>query len=291
MSPGDTGIDVVVVAYGAPDSLAVALATLGARYPAVVVDNSSSGAVEAVARSAGARYVDPGVNLGFAAAVNLAVGLLDDPGRDVLLLNPDARIEPQELARLHDVLLASPDLACVAPAQRTPGSAAPSRARWPWHTPSGAWAEAVGLSRRRLRSSRYFLGGAVLLLRKSSLAEVGSFDERFFLYGEDEDWQRRALERGWRVRFCPEVSAEHVSGGTDTDITRQQLRLHASIERYIRKWNGPVGWAVFRAGTLFGQALRLVARRGRRRDTARQARLYLTGPDRSARRAGAVPSP
>lgn len=290
MTPGGAALDVVIVAYGPPDPIAAALATLGDTYPVLVVDNSSSPATAELARTAGARYVDPGTNLGFTAAVNVALRILTDPERDVLLLNPDARIEPGQLARLSQELHARPDVACVAPAQHRPGSVDPSRARWPWHTPAGAWADAVGLARRRLRSSRYFLGGAVLLLRKAALVDVGPFDERFFLYSEDEDWQRRALERGWRVRLCPEVAAEHASGGTETDAVRHQLRLHAGIERFIRKWHGPSGWALYRVGTLFGLSLRLVVHRGgRRRSTARLARLYLAGPDRTARRAGAVP--
>jgi GT2 family glycosyltransferase len=292
MSTGTTGLDVVVVAYGPPDVLDGALAALEDRFPTLVVDNSSSEATAAVVRAAGAQYLDAGANLGFAAAVNLALRRLTDPTRDVLLLNPDARIDPDALDRLHQELLAHPDLACVAPAQHVPGSHTASRARWPWHTPAGAWADAVGLTRRRLRSQRYFLGGAILLIRKASLEQVGGFDERFFLYSEDEDWQRRALERGWQVRLCPAVSAQHAAGGTETDQARHRLRLHAAIERYVRKWYGPVGWVLYRTGTLVGLALRLVAYRGdRRRSTAELARLYLTGPDRAAQRAGAVPVP
>ncbi len=290
MSAGGAGIDVVVVAYGPAESLADALSALQGEYAVLVVDNSSSEATAAVVGRAGARYVDAGANLGFAAAVNVALSHLTDPGRDVLLLNPDARIDSDAVARLHDELLAHPDVACVAPVQHAPGSDRPSRARWPWHTPAGAWAEAVGLSRRRLQSARYFLGGAVLLLRRAALDEVGGFDERFFLYSEDEDWQRRAVARGWRVRLCPEVSAEHAAGGTESDGTRHQLRLHSAIERYVRKWYGPLGWTSYRAGTLFGLVVRLATQRGpRRAATARLAHVYLTGPDRAARRAGAIP--
>jgi GT2 family glycosyltransferase len=292
MTDSGAGLDVVIVAYGPPDSLARALATLGDAYPVLVVDNASSPATAAVVTAAGAQYVDPGANLGFAAAVNVALRHLGGRAGDVLLLNPDARIEAPALAQLHEVLLSHRDLACVAPSQHVPGSPVASRARWPWHTPAGAWADAIGLTRRRLRSDRYFLGGAVLLLRRSSLDQIGGFDERFFLYSEDEDWQRRALRRGWQVRFCPEVSAEHAAGGTETDATRHQLRLHAAIERYVRKWYGSGGWALYRAGTLVGLVLRLAVYRGaRRRTSAALARLYLLGPDRAARRAGAVPSP
>jgi len=290
VTPRREGIHIVIVAYGPPDGLTRVLTGLAGTYRVVVIDNSSSPATAAAVRSAGAQYVDPGANLGFAAAVNAGLEHLSDAPGDVLLLNPDAYIAPAELERLHQELLADPGLACVAPAQRRPGSTAPSRARWPWHTPTGAWADAVGLSRHRVRSQRYFLGGAVLLLRQATLAEVGTFDERFFLYSEDEDWQRRALAQGWRVRLCPDVHAEHAAGGTETDIDRLQLRLHAAIERYVRKWYGPRGWTVYRTGTLVGLSLRLLVQRGpRRRATLRLARLYLTGPDRAAHRAGAVP--
>lgn len=292
MTNDSAGLDVVIVAYGPADALARALARLQGSYPAVVVDNSSSPATAAVARQAGALYIDPGANVGFATAVNIALGHLAGSARDVLLLNPDARIDPSELDELHEQLYKDPWLACVAPSQHGPGSTEPRTVRWPWHTPWGAWAEAVGLSRLRLRSSRYFVGGAVLLLRKAALAEVGNFDERFFLYSEDEDWEHRAQERGWRVRYCPEVAAEHAAGGTETDAVRLQLRLHSAIERYIRKWYGTTGWWVYRAGSVFGLGLRLIVRRGpRARNAARLMRLYVTGPDRAAQRAGAIPGP
>jgi len=285
-------LDVIVVAYGPVAGVAEALETLGPGPSVVVVDNASSSATRAVVSASGARYVDPGRNLGFAAAVNLAMTRLAHTDADVLLLNPDARITSGELERLHAELHSRPDVACVAPRQHLPGSEAPSRAHWPWHTPMGAWAEAIGLSRRRLDSERYFLGGAVLLLRRSALADVGLFDERFFLYGEDEDWQRRAVDRGWRIRLCPEVTAVHGSGGTESDPARLQLRLHASLERYVRKWFGSGGWAFYRAGTLFGLVPRALVRSGRRGQTARRlTRLYVAGPDRTARRAGAVPGP
>jgi GT2 family glycosyltransferase len=287
---GSSRVDVLVVAYESPDTLARALAPLVEHYPVLVVDNSSSPPVEAVVRSAGAQYLDPGANLGFAAAVNVGLSRFDDPARDVLLLNPDARIATTALERLHRVLSDHPKLACVAPSQHSPESPTPSRARWPWHTPAGAWAEAVGLTRRRLGSRRYFIGGAILLLRKAALADVGAFDERFFLYCEDEDWQHRAVERGWHVRFCPDIEAEHASGGSEADVATTQLRLHAAIERYVRKWYGTGGWSLFRAGTLLGLSLRLMVHgESRRRTTVRLARLYLSGPDRAARSAGAVP--
>jgi GT2 family glycosyltransferase len=284
-------IDVVVVAFGPAEALTGALTALDGRYAVLVVDNGSSPPTARAAADAGARYIDAGANLGFAAGVNVALRTLSERRGDVLLLNPDARITPDAVARLHAALIARPRAACVGPALYAPGSEHLNRSRWPWHTPGSAWTEAVGLARRRLDTAAYFLGGAVLLVRRAAIDEVGPLDERFFLYSEDEDWQRRAIARGWTVHYCPEVTAEHGGGGTEDDRVRLRLRLHAAIERYIRKWYGPRGWALYRAGSAVGLAVRTLARRGPpRRQAVRLLRLYVAGPDRSARRAGVFPA-
>ena len=259
------GIDVVVVAFGAPELLERCLATLGDTYPVLVVDNSSDAAVRAVAERHGAGYVDPGENLGFAGGVNLGLAKRERSTADVLLLNPDASITPEGVAQLASRLHATGDLAGVAPAQvDTEGRAA--RVGWPFPTPAGAWVEAIGLGSRRSRAD--FLIGSVLLIRSSALEEVGPFDEQFFLYAEETDWQQRARRLGWRVALCPEVVATHVGAGTGGDPDRREVRFHASQERYIRKYHGRRGWRVYRAGVMAGALLRalvLPGDRGRRR--------------------------
>lgn len=285
-------LDVVVVAYGDPDALRRNLERLGGAYRLLVVDNSSSSATAAVAADLGARYIDPGENLGFAAGVNRGLQELDLHRGDVLLLNPDATVDPDTVEVLHRRLYDSSDLACVAPAQRRPGWGGPSAARWPFATPGRAWAEAIGLGRlRAVRSAEGgFLVGAVLLMRGAALDEIGGFDEGFFLYAEEADWQRRAIQQGWRVGYCPEVCAEHAGAGTDTDTERYQLRFHAAVERYVRKWHGAAGWRSYQTATILTALRRaLVGRGGRRRRSLRLAALYAAGPYRRAVRAGAVP--
>jgi hypothetical protein len=56
-------------------------------------------------------------------------------------------------------------------------------------------------------------GGAVLL-RASYLADVGLFDERFFLYYEDTDLSWRGKARGWHHRFIPGAVVRHVHAAT-----------------------------------------------------------------------------
>jgi GT2 family glycosyltransferase len=271
-------VDVVVVAFGAPELLAGCLTELGGTFPVVVVDNSSDAQVRAVADRHGARYVDPGANLGFGAGVNVGVAHRLQPLGDVLLLNPDATIDADGVDQLHHCLHAVGDLACVAPAQVDP-SGRTARVAWPFPTPTGAWVEAMGLGSLRRRED--FMIGSVLLVRSAALAEIGPFDERFFLYAEETDWQRRARDLGWRSAVCPQVTAVHVGAGTGGDASDRDVHFHASHERYMRKHHGTTGWWVYRAGMMVGALIRtLVLTGGRRARAAARFHLYRQGPCR-----------
>ncbi len=277
--PITSGVEVVVVAFGAPDLLDACLATLGGRLPVVVVDNSSHPEVRAVSDRHGARYVDPGRNLGFGGGVNVGLRHRRSTAGDVLLLNPDAEITAGDVSRLEQCLHARPGLACVGPRQVDGSGGGEDRVGWPFPTPLGAWAEAVGLG--RLRRSTGFVIGSVLLMRAEALDEVGLFDERFFLYAEETDWQRRAFDLGWNVAVCTEVTAVHLGAGTGGDPSVREAHFHASHERYLRKHFGSRGWQSYRAAVMTGAALRALVLPGRRRrDAADRFHLYRRGPCR-----------
>ncbi|GGN09251.1 hypothetical protein GCM10009721_41400 [Terrabacter tumescens] len=273
----DRALEVVVVAYGRPDLLAETLAPLRG-LSVTVVDNSSSPDVRAVVEQAGADYVDPGRNGGFGAGVNVALGRID-PDADVLLVNPDAVVHEDDVAALHRVLLAEPDLASVGPVQVDSGGR-PSRVEWPFPSPVATWVEAVGLG--RLRRNRYVIG-SVLLLRREAVDHVGPFDdERFFLYAEEADWAHRAARLGWRHALVPTARATHVGAATSADPVSREGHFHAAQEVYLRKHHGALGWQVGRAGQVVGSAVRGVVLPGERGRSARsRLRLYLAGPARS----------
>jgi len=273
----DAGLEVVVVAYGQPGLLAAALEPLRA-LSVTVVDNSSSPDVRAVAEAAGVRYLDPGRNGGFGAGVNEALRRVD-PRADVLLVNPDAVVLPDDIETLRAALVADPDLASVAPSQ-VDATGRSARVEWPFPSPLATWVEAVGLGRRR--RNRYVIG-SVLLLRREAIDHVGPFDdERFFLYAEETDWAYRAVLLGWRHALVPAARATHVGAATSSDPARREGHFHAAQELYLRKHFGTVGWQVARAGQVVGSAVRGVVLRGERGRAARsRVRLYLAGPLRS----------
>ncbi len=132
-----------------------------------------------------------------------------------------------------------------------------------------------------LRRKVDFVIGSVLLVRASALTEVGPFDEQFFLYAEETDWQRRARNLGWGVGLCSQVTAIHVGAGTGGDATIREAHFHASQERYVRKYFGPRGWLVYRAGVMVGSGLRALVLPGARgRAAADRFHRYRHGPCR-----------
>lgn len=276
-------VSVIVVAYGHVDDLERCLRGLDGRYPVTVVDNAGEADCARAVEAHGASYIRSPRNLGFAAAVNQALGDPIAAGHHVLLLNPDAVIAGDEVARLAAFLDAPGNerVAATAPRQHGSDPADEQRVAWPFPSPAGTWADALGMGRLLRRQS--FLVGSVLLLRNEALADVGGFDERFFLYAEETDWQWRAHLRGWTVRLHEGVVAHHLGAGTSDDAALREALFHCSAELLLRKWHGRAGWTAARAATIVGALARAASRRGdeRRRALAR-ARLYVRGPQRVA---------
>ena len=278
-------VHVVVVAYHGAAELDRALAAVTGEATLTVVDNSQSEAVRIVCEQRRARYLPTSGNLGFAAGVNVALReiLAGDPC-DVLLLNPDAMLPEEAVGRLAAVLAADNRASAVAPTLVHP-SGRPQRSLWPFPSPRQAWLEAVGLA--RLQRGPSFAVGTVLLLRWEALQEVGLFDERFFLYAEETDWQRRAHELGWHAALCPDVIAAHVGGATSVDPARRERLFYAAQELYVRKWHGSRGWMVYRLAVIAGAAVRaLVLPPPRRAEAGRRLLAYLRGPHRVAAAGG-----
>ncbi|WP_407316548.1 glycosyltransferase [Isoptericola halotolerans] len=292
IAPAPALPEVVMVAYGAPDLVRAALEPLSGKFTLTVVDNSSMPQIREITEHAGGRYLDPGRNGGFAAGVNHALAHRQEPGADVLLLNPDAVVSPDDVVTLQTALHARPRTASVGPSQ-VDDDGTPARVVWPYPSPAATWVEALGLGAlRRVPATRSFVVGSVLLLRAEALAEVGGFDERFFLYAEETDWAFRANRAGWRHVVVPEARAVHAGGATSTDPGRRDVHFHASQEHFLRKHHGSLGWRIARVGAVVGAAPRTLLLRGARGAAAqRRLRSYLRGPARTEARLRASSHP
>jgi GT2 family glycosyltransferase len=282
--PLSSSPDILVVSYRRADQLASMLESVERFLPQSRVriwDNHSEGSA-AIAKLA-MRWPDVDwyfhpKNIGFAAAVNVLMRTVSSP--QVLLLNPDAELL-SNLGMSRSLLANSDRVAAVAPwidhggssplwdnARREP---TPLRMLMSY----AGWDQRFG--RRPALSMLYaqqphfvsgYLSGACLLVSTAAWAEVGEFDERYFLYSEEADWCRRARMSGWRLLAVAERGARHQPAGTVSDDLDAALRsaflLRSSQVRYLHNHHGLVGAAAFRAGTRVMDRLQPARRRARK---------------------------
>jgi len=273
-------IDIVIVNYRSAADVERCLECLGPWPRGLVwlVDNSEQAAeAQALARLAADRpwvrlTVAPR-NLGFGAACNLAYAASSAPR--VLLLNPDALIEPGEVDRLAGALALDPTLGAVSPttywnversfALPPPTVQGPAATTLPTllaRSPALAFwrgRHLVRAERRRLAepSTRYVrtLAGAVLMLNRRAVdAAGGLFDPRFFMFYEDTDLSRRLRRSGYRLALVGGASAVH----TYRHKASKEAAMERSCQQYFEK-NHP---AFYRWTDRFAMIGMLTARAG-----------------------------
>jgi len=235
----DPQVAIVIVSYNTRDLLleCVASAFESAQDRSVhlvVVDNASEdGSYEAV-RDAYPRAtaIRNPANLGFGAACNQGIRATSSPL--VLLLNSDARLTPQAFGAMCDCL--EQNARCGAAGCRlidSVGSEVINTRNF--LTPLNQALELAGIKllRGRLQRTRRpkpdrhdctvdWIDGACLMLRRAALEGAGLFDERFFMYSEDEDLCFRLRKLGWLVCFCGEGTAVH-HGAASTRLKKAEM--------------------------------------------------------------------
>ncbi len=77
-----------------------------------------------------------------------------------------------------------------------------------------------------------------------------------------------------------DVTVRHAGAGTSSDSATAEALFHAGQETYVRKWHGPVGWAVYRSAMCAGR--RAARDRARRASPPGSSR---SGPPLSSRTA------
>lgn len=212
----------------------------------LVVDNDSrDDTVDVVRRIAPtATLLHHDRNLGFGAAGNRAAARAS--GEWIVFSNADLEVPEGGLDALPEVLAAAADdVAVVGPAVLCPHGVRD------WSC--GRFPNLGSLLARLFRTPVVksdrphpvdWVTGACLMVRREVFADLGGFDERFFLYYEDVDLALRCRAAGHRTWFDPRLSVHHVRPlhrrrRQDRDL---ETIVRASREAYFRKHRPP--WEV-----------------------------------------------
>jgi N-acetylglucosaminyl-diphospho-decaprenol L-rhamnosyltransferase len=261
-------VDVVIVAYNNRDDVADAIPELcrsAEVASVVVVDHGQDGAAD-IAEAEGAIALRDPTNPGFGAGQNRGARSGSSPF--LLLLNPDARLEPDALAAGVAHLQRRGDVAAVQGVIRNQVTGEPERSQGVELGPIHLWGRLV-LARRLLqlpltrrliaRSSRLAdhvdrapaepvdvesLAATAVLMRREAFEGIGGFDPGYFLYGEDLDLCRRLRNAGWRLQALPHPWAIHVSGGSAATTWSRERTWWAGTLLFAATWWTPGSWAV-----------------------------------------------
>jgi GT2 family glycosyltransferase len=244
-------------------------------YPAVhvlIVDNGSSDGTPEAVRSAfpQAEIIELHSNGGFAAGVNVGLRHAWASGADfALLLNNDTLVDPGMLSALMQYV--APHVALLAPVVYYAGrpaiiqAAGGARHRWTLEQIEDArdcprpvgWPETI---------ERDFLPGTAMLIARTAFGRIGPFDERFFMYYEDNDFCLRARQLGFRLLLVTQAALWHKgsasSGGMDSPARRYAM-ARGSVQ-FFRKHVRGTRWLVvgpYRLGSALKTTGRLLAQR------------------------------
>lgn len=267
-------VAVVVPSWNTRELLAECLVSLERSVPppreVVVVDNASSDGSAALVRARFPRValVENAENVGYTRACNQ--GLAATRAAYVLLLNADARLAEDTLARLVAFLDGHPDYAAVAPRLENPdGTLQRSLMRLPgWFTPlcfatpCERWfPESRELRRYFARDVDYAVdqdveqpAAACLLVRRSALDALGGLDERLWLFFSDVDLAARLLRTGSKLRYLASARATHHLGRSTRQFADFLSRWHADRLLYYRAHFGHVAAAWVKLCVLFAYA-------------------------------------
>ncbi len=253
-------LDVVIVAYRNETTIQRCVESVNkvAGVGKVIVVDHGDDATATLAARTGASVVGDLTNPGFGAGQNRGVALTGAPF--VLLLNPDATVEPAALAQGVKLMVAEPGIGAVQGAIVNPDSGRLDRSQGMELTSLHLWGRVLGARRLsgfglvRQMASRLevfadhvdrrptgpsdvsWLAATALLVRRSAFDAVGGFDETYFMYGEDLDLCRRLRVAGWRLVALPCTWAWHHNGASASSWWERELQWWEGTMAFAARW-------------------------------------------------------
>jgi N-acetylglucosaminyl-diphospho-decaprenol L-rhamnosyltransferase len=235
-------IGFVIVTYNSENVLRACLSSIPDGYEVIVIDNASNDNSVKLARSFGARVLVNEKNVGFGTACNRGAAILATS--HVFFLNPDVVLTPGAIPEMEMAINLYPDAAGFGPAIEVPGK------------------------RRKFRSTSYpqyqgrldktesppaghgevdFLDGAALVCNLEFFLKIGGFDEKIFLYYEDDDLCYRIRKHGNKLIYVASSAVCHERNGSSSGgMALEYLRsYHAAKSRMFlsRKYGLPLDLA------------------------------------------------
>lgn len=193
-----------------------------------VLDNASSDGSPGIVRQyTEVELLQSPTNLGFAAGVNLVVGMIASDYEFLLLLNPDTRVERHAVRTLVEFLSERPEYAVVGPLQFAYDDSWDVLNEWcnrmlrsPGVNYMAQWVARL----RQSTESRWqgvafdcsYVQGAALLCRMDTFVRLRGLNENYWMFHEEVDFCRRVRWMGYRVGLVTTAQVQHHSRDIST---------------------------------------------------------------------------
>jgi N-acetylglucosaminyl-diphospho-decaprenol L-rhamnosyltransferase len=181
-------------------------------YEINLLDNASGeDLADLAARFPGCRASTAPSNLGFGGGHNLLASGTE--AAYLLILNPDVELtSPGTIQRLLDLVATRERVKAAGPKLLTPDGSAQPYDHGRLHGIRAGIALNGGHSYWRATDTRQevaWVSGAAMVIERAAFAALKGFDEKLFLYKEDEDLCLRLREAGGLVIYEPAVAIRH----------------------------------------------------------------------------------
>lgn len=246
-------LSVILVNWNTCDLTRQALAsvykeTQGIDFEVIVVDNNSGdGSVEMIKKEfPQAVLIVNTDNLGFGKANNQ--GLKIAQGDYLMFLNTDVVVLDGALNKLVNYLDGHSDVMMVGPRLLNKDLTFQHACRRMLPNPLNSFFHIFGLT-KIFKNNKYIneykryasdpdvtgltqaLSGAAMMFRGKVYNEIGGFDERFFMYGEDLDFCKRTLDKGWKTVYVSDARIIHFGGQSSG-----KRRVKSLVNFYEAMW-------------------------------------------------------
>lgn len=235
--PGGNGVSCVIPIFRpTPERVNRCLAAVSPQVSEIVITVDASGVVpaglnlEAKTKIVKARL--PRIGVG----PNMNHGARFTSGKFILLLNDDVVLAPDAVVRMLDCL--QPDVGMAGHLLYYPNRTIYHGGKF--RPPGGlGWGH---IDHKKIRPTitepqeTENVTGASILVRREAFYQVDGFDERYFLYNEDDDLCMKIRQAGWKIWYTPLATGVHEEGQSTRLIGDSFRIMKESQKLFAEKW-------------------------------------------------------
>ena len=214
MNKNFSKLTIVLVSFRSKEKITKLISLIKNRLKIIVVENSNDKSIEKeISNKKNITFLYPINNKGFGGGLNYAIS--NAKTKYVLYLDIDIKISYQNIKRIFTKTMKLKNFGAVTAKLK-----------------SGIYYKDLILGYDKKYKMKYvkYNTGCLMMFDKKTFLDLNGFDERFFLYFEENDYYDRCLKRGKKIYLIDDVIIDHIGRSSIDD------RYKFEYEK-VRNWH------------------------------------------------------